>query len=92
MTTKTTTKTKTTKPDTASETPLEYELRMDGAVLDLRIRDMEMKIAFAESLVTTLTGIREDMIDTRNQLSQYARVGSVRDSWMLPSPLPRDET
>jgi len=63
---------------------------MDGAVLDLRIHDMEMKIAFAESLVTTLKGIREEMIDTRARLSQYAMVGSVRNSCVLLPPVGRN--
>ena len=80
-----TTKTKT-KNDTAPETPLEHDLRTEEGVLDLRIRDMEMKVAFAESLVTTLTRIREDMIEVRERLEQYNKAGNVRDSWVLPAP------
>ena len=83
------TKTKTkTKPDTAHESEHERQLRKEEQWLDWDIRDMEMKIAFAESLVTTLTGIRDRMIETRDRVSQYAKVGSVRASWLLPPPPP----
>ena len=82
-----TTKTKT-KPDTAHESEYERQLRKEEQWLDWDIRDMEMKIAFAESLVTTLTGIRDRMIETRDRVSQYAKVGSVRASWLLPPPPP----
>ncbi len=80
-----TTKTKT-KNDTAPESEYERQLRKEEQWLDWDIQDMEMKIAFAESLVTTLTGIRDRMIDTRDRVSQYAKVGSVRASWLLPPP------
>ena len=83
-----------TKRKTANkptETGLEHDLRTEEGVLDLRIRDMEMKIAFAESLVTTLTGIRGDMIEVRTRLEQYNKAGGVHDSWMLPPPARRKD-
>ena len=74
-----------------TETPLEHDLRTEEGVLDLRIRDMEMKVAFAESLVTTLTGIRDDMIEVRARLEQCNKAGKVRDSWVLPPPARRND-
>ena len=84
-----TTKKKT--EDKPSETELDHDLRLEQGVLDLRIRDMEMKVAFAESLVTTLTGIRDDMIEVRARLEQCNKAGKVRDSWVLPPPARRND-
>lgn len=84
----------TTKRKTAdkpTESPIEYELRMDGAMLDLRIRDLEMNIAFAKSLVTTLTRIHEDMLEAPVRLEHYKKAGGVGDSWMLLPPARREE-
>ena len=84
-----TTKRKTV--DKPTETELEYDLRMDGVVLDLRIRGMEMHIEFAKSLVTTLTRIHEDMIDARLRLEHYKKAGGFGNSWMLLPPARREE-
>ena len=69
-----------------TETELEHDLRLERGVLDGRIRDIDMHLAFTASLVTTLTRIREDMIEVRERLEQYNKAGNVRDSWVLPAP------
>jgi hypothetical protein len=84
-----TTKKKT--EDKPTETEFEHDLRLEGVVLDIRIRDLEMNIEFAKSLVTTLTRIHEDVLEVRSRVSMYNRAGSVRDSWMLPPPARREE-
>ena len=76
---------------TAPETDYERQLRKEKQFLDWDIDNMETQIAFARCLVSTLEGIRDRMVETRDRLTQCAAVGSVRDSWMLPPPARREE-
>ncbi len=88
----TTMKTTTNPPtETTPENQYEYELEVEGIILDGKIRDLEMNIAFAESLATALKRFREDMIEARARVAQYARVGKLRHSWMLPIPTRRNQ-